>query len=169
MGWLPVANQGGLAYYLGTVILDVKDHEGKELTGREMHKMVKRFWPDLGAYINYPFPRFFDHVRRLPYQSDEEIFPERTIELVPRPRYILDGNTMPKVDCKKKAILIAAWAHANGFPYRFIASSEKGTKEIHHVFPQIDFGRGWVNVDATFPHYEIGQSYPVTYAEELTK
>jgi len=155
-------------YYLGTVILEIRHHDGKELTGEEMHKMVADFWPDLGQYRYFGFCDFFDVVRRIPYESDEERFPTRVIELVPRPLYILDRRIMPRVDCKKKAILMGAWARANDFPYRFIASSERPDKEIHHVFPQIDFGDGWVNVDATFPTYSIGRGYPVTRAEELT-
>lgn len=130
--------------------------------------MVRDYWPDLGRYLLYPFPAFFDMVRKIPYESDEERFPARTVELVPRPLYILDRSVMPKIDCKKKAILVGAWAYGNHFPYRFISSSERPDKAIHHVFPQIDFGFGWHNVDATFPSYAIGQKYPVTYAEELT-
>lgn len=165
---LPIANRAPPTYHICTVRIGIADHEGKELTGHEMHKMVSDHWADLGHFVNWPFSAWFDFVRLIPYESDDSRFPARVIELVPRPAYLLDRNLFPRIDCKKKSILLGAWARGNGFPYRFIAVSHRGDKAIHHVFPQIDFGRGWVNADATFPDFHVGQSQPATFAAELT-
>lgn len=158
-----------MVYYPDTVIVETRDHEGKELTGHEMREMVKGYWMDLGSFLRWPFAAWFDFVRLIPYESDEEKFPERTIELVPRPAFLLNRHIFPRIDCKKKAILICAWAEGNGFPWRFLAVSARADKAVHHVFPQIDFGNGWENVDATFPEYAIGQGQSLTFAAELTQ
>lgn len=142
---------------------------GKELTGREMYGAVEAYWGDLGPFLSWPFSAWFRYVSLIPYESDERRFPWRVIELVSRPAFLLDRTLFPKIDCKKKAILIGAWARGNGYPFRFLAVSSRGDKEVHHVFPQIDFGNGWVTVDATFPDFEIGQRHDITFAAELSK
>lgn len=134
-----------------------------------MYDLVAEFWPDLGSCLRWPFRAWFDYVRAIPYISDEERFPARVVEVVSRPAYLLDRRIFPRIDCKKKSVLIAAWAKGNHLPYRFLAVSHQPDKFVHHVFPQIDFGRGWVNVDATFPGFQIGQAQPATFAAELMK
>ncbi len=156
-------------YHIGTVEIGIQEYEGKELTGHEMHQMVQSYWTDLAPYVCWPFSSWFDFVRLIPYESDENRFPGRVIELVPRPAYLMDRNLFPRIDCKKKAILICAWAYGVGYPYRFIAVSQKPDKSIHHVFPQINFGDGWINADATFPEFHVGQAQPITFAAELIK
>lgn len=158
-----------VSYWHGyPVKVTAREHEGKELTGREMYRLARSYWPDLGHYAAWPFAAWFRFVRSIPYLSDEDRFPARVVEVVARPAHILDRRVFPRLDCKKKSILIGAWAAANGKPFRFVAVSHRPDKSIHHVFPQIDFGRGWVNVDATFPKFEIGQPQPATFATELT-
>ena len=149
------------------MITEVIEHEGKERTGRAMYAMVSDHWRDLGIYLAFAFPDWFALVRSIPYLSDDERFPNRVLETVSRPAWSLDPRLLPRIDCKKKAVLIASWAKGNGFPFRFIAVSHDKSKTIHHVFPQIDFGHGWVNVDATFPTFGIGDLQPATYAEVL--
>lgn len=154
-------------YYGGMIVL-TQDYDGKEATGREMYRMVSDFWLDVAPFMVWDFPDWFDFVRAIPYVSDDQLFPDQIVELLSRPWWLLDPRLFPGMDCKKKAILIACWAYANRCPFRFLAVSEVPSKKIHHVFPQIDFGNGWENCDATFPSYRIGQKYPITYAEELT-
>jgi len=149
------------------VYVSVYEHEGKEKTGREMYGLVNAFAGDLGVYASMSFPDFFRFVAGLPYIADDELFRGRVVEVVARPRWLLDGRLVPALDCKKKSILIGAWAKANGFPFRFVAVSHLPNKKIHHVMPQIDFGNGWVNVDATFSNHKVGEGQPITYAEVL--
>lgn len=158
---------GNRVYYSGTVEILAQDFDGKEATGHEIRDTVERYYTDLGPYLRWTFPAWFDFVRLIPYASDETRFPGRIIELVPRPAYLLDRGLFPKIDCKKKAILIASWARGNGFPYRFLAVSGRPDKRVHHVFPQINFGGGWVTADATFPDFSIGQNQSLTFAAEL--
>lgn len=148
---------------------EILDFESKEDTGQQMAKDVESFYLDLGPFLKWSFESWFDYVRLIPYTSDFERFPKRVIELLSRPKFLLDRFLFPKIDCKKKAILIASWARGHGLAYRFLAVSQKPNKSIHHVFPQIDFGGGWVNVDATFPCFRIGQGQSITYGEELKK
>jgi len=143
--------------------------DDKDQTGHAMYETVKQCFSDLGEKARWHFEVFFDYVRRMPYLPDDAVFSGRVIEFLSRPRYSMPGLLGP-IDCKKKAILIGSWAHANGYPYRFLAISERGDKEIHHVAPQIDFGKGWVNADATLHDYSIGMPWEnATYVEELQR
>ena len=155
--------------YHYSVIIESESHKGKERTGAQMRETVNRFYSDLGRFLLWPFAAWFDYVKVIPYAADEDVFsPDRIIEVVARPSYLLDREIFPFLDCKKKAILIASWARGNGFPFRFVAVSNMPDKHIHHVLPQINFALGWENCDATFPTFEIGQANPATYAVELT-
>ncbi len=134
-----------------------------------MYWLVDTFFADLGSWLRRSFQDFYNYVKSIPYISDVERFKDRVLEIVPRPAWLLDRTLFPKIDCKKKAILIGAWAKGNGFPFRFIAVSERPDHEVTHVFPQVDFGNGFINADATLSEYHIGQGFQVTYAAELQK
>ena len=143
--------------------------DDKDQTGRIMYDLVDDCFADLGEYRRWPFEAYFDHVRRMPYLSDDRRYAGRVVEELSRPSYALAGLRGP-IDCKKKAIHIGSWAKANGHPFRFLAISERSDKKIHHVAPQIDFGNGWVNADATLSGYSIGMPWSAaTYAEELSR
>lgn len=102
---------------------------------------------------------FFDYVRRIPYRMDK-----RPVEVVARPFHIID-NADCGMDCKKKAILMGAWAKKNGIRSRFIASSKRADRKVHHIFPQFFLSGEWLNVDATYPEYHIFQGKRVTHSE----
>lgn len=148
-------------------------HGGKELTGRYMYHYAEKFCGDLGGLRALPFPAWYDRVKSIPYRSDDELFPEeagRVVEVVARPALLLSRRVFPALDCKKKSILCGAWAAANRRPFAFLAVSEIPSREVHHVFPVIDYdGRGFRTADATFPQYKIGDVFPITYAEELPR
>lgn len=149
----------------------IEPHTGKAKTGRRMYEFAEDFCADIGPRASLPFPIWFALVAGIPYRPDDVLFPdpENGGEIVARPKWLLDSEVFPALDCKKKSILIGAWAARNGFPFRFLAVSELPTKRVHHVFPEVDFGRGMVTADATFPQNRIGQTYPLTYAEELAR
>lgn len=126
-----------------------------------MYRMVEQFHGDIGGMAGRPLAEFFGYVKQLPYQRDK-----RGSETVARPALLL--SEFLALDCKKKAILIAAWCKANGIPYRFIACSERPDKMIHHVFPQAAIGKKWRNLDATYSKYRLFQKKPgLTRAEVL--
>jgi len=67
-------------------------------------------------------------------------------------------------DCKKKSILMGSYFKNNGIPFRLIGSSKNKNKRIHHVFPQAFLDGKWVNTDATYNHYNLGDQKKVTKA-----
>lgn len=126
-----------------------------------MYRLIERFHQDLGRLAKMPLPEFFDYVKRIPYLRDV-----KGRETVARPGLLL--KEFPALDCKKKAILICAWARANGVPFRLVACSERPDRKIHHVFPQVKQGDRVRNVDATYAKYSLYQKKPrLTRAEVL--
>lgn len=142
----------------------------KDQTGDRMYDLVIRFARDLESVMvgdrsasDLTIEEFFDFVRRLPYRRDT-----RPIEIVARPYYII-SRMSSGLDCKKKGILIAAWAECNNVPWRFIASSIRKDGRKHHVFPQLYIRGKWRNVDATYPEYRLyGSKSNLTSAEILS-
>lgn len=143
-------------------------HKGREETARFMYWLAKTFKSDLGTLAGLSFPDFFDYVRAGPYASDDVAWGDPDREVVARPGFLLDWRDKIGLDCKKKAILIGAWAESNAVPWELIAMSEQPDKEIHHVFPLILSGNQWVISDATYPRYQLGAPKPeMTTAERL--
>lgn len=148
----------------------------KDETAARIKYLVNRFHGDLDKiYIPYngspirsselPLEAYYDFVRLIPYRRD----PTRPYprEVVSRPYYLLKHNHVG-LDCKKKAILIGSYLHYNDIPYRFIASSQRRDKKVHHIFPQAKIGGTWRNIDATYPEFTLFDSKnDVTYSEVL--
>lgn len=128
-------------------------------TGAKMSSLVCLYWTDLGPWLDRPFIEFYRYVCALPYIPDPP-----GVETVSRPAYTLNGAYGPR-DCDDKAVLCAAWWHGHGRPVRFVASSTKPDKKLHHVFLQLDNG---VFIDATYKKNAdyIGK-YP--YFSKVTK
>lgn len=144
----------------------------KEQTSGEMKRVVSEYCTDLNnMYIQYkgkqvslselPLNTFFDFVKNIRYRMDK-----KPVEVLMRPYYAVKYRKKG-IDCKKKAILIASYAHCNNIPYRFIASSKRKDKRMHHVFPQLRIKNRWVNADATYNDYSLGQVKTVTDYEEI--
>jgi hypothetical protein len=142
----------------------------KVQTAAGMKKLVRDFAHDLDKlYLNYggkpvplsklPLERFHRLVREIPYKMDD-----KPIEVLMRPYYAIKFRN-GGIDCKKKAILMAAWAECNRLHWRFIASSRRPDKRKHHVYPQIKLSGEWTNSDATYRHYRIGENKTVTSEE----
>lgn len=135
----------------------------KAQTARRMYWLADEFYSDLGGAVRIPFETWFRACARTKYARD----PKGT-EILARPQVLF--REFMALDCKKKAILIAAWLKANGIPYRYVAMSQRPDKLCHHVFPQA-FVRGrWVNMDATYKRMVIGAPKKmVTHAEVLKR
>lgn len=155
-------------------MLNVKPLFDKKQTGEEMHRLIDQYYTDLDKISlsmsgeSVPLSKlslqeYFDMVRRIPYRRDI-----KQIEVVARPRKILK-QSKDGCDCKKKAILMASWCKRNGLPFRLIASSRLPSGRIHHVFPQCKMSprSEWINIDATYPKYRIGEKKKITKAEVL--
>lgn len=128
-------------------------------TGAEMSRLVREYWTDLGWWLTRPFNEFYRYVCKLPYIPDPP-----GVETVSRPAYTLRRDYSPR-DCDDKAVLIAAWLHGNGRRCRFVASSTKPNKQLHHVFVQLDDG---TLIDATYSeNAQFLGNYP--YFGKVTK
>jgi len=149
----------------------------KKQTGRKMYAIVERFHNDLRTTFSpdgrvpladLPMEQFFSLVKNIPYRKDE-----KPVEVLARPAHILRFARLG-MDCKKKNSLMAAFlrcqesgAYPNGIPYRFVASSRRADKRVHHVFCQAKLNGHWSTLDPTYAWYEPGAVKEVTYAEVL--
>lgn len=144
----------------------------KEQTGAEMHRLINSYYGDLEEIIVFngktkvpmselSIKELFELVKNLPYAQDTA-----PIEVVSRPS-ILMQNTSKGLDCKKKAILIASYLKYHDIPYRLIASSKLKNGHIHHVFPQMNIGGTWCNMDATYDNMKPFEPKQVTRAEVI--
>lgn len=133
-------------------------------SGKEIARLAREYWGDLdeSGDLDRPLPQFFDKVRKIPYAEDSKN------EVVARPKYLLDPDYFEALDCKKKAVLMSSYLEAHGEPWRLVTVSEMPSKEIHHIFPQMEIDGEWYNVDATYPDYELWAAKPeITAAEEI--
>jgi hypothetical protein len=109
---------------------------------------------DVQAAADFDIRDYFSLVSKIPYRRDPTKPKPR--EIIARPYYLLKYRRIG-LDCKKKSILCGAWCRENRYPYRFIGSSQRKDKKIHHIFPQIFYNNKWENIDATYPEYQLFQ------------
>jgi hypothetical protein len=136
-------------------------------TSNRIKSLCKKFNGDLNGTRSLTPYQFFEMVRKIPYRKDP-----KPIEVVARPKHILNHQNLG-MDCKKKAILLGSYFEANKIPYRFIGSSRRQDKKIHHIFPQAmcdkdgNLTDDWTNFDATYSTYSIAMPKAVTAYEVL--
>lgn len=151
------------------------DLSDKEQTGKEMYRLVDKYKNDIDKFYmrnslgqSVPMSKLslheaFDYVRKLPYKKDRE-----PIEILMRPEKILKYPSNG-YDCKKKALLLGSYLAKNGLDFRFMTTSNRYDKKIHHVFPQVNLMGKWLNVDATYHDYVLFDTKRVTAREELKR
>jgi transglutaminase-like putative cysteine protease len=106
---------------------------------------------------------FFDLVRKIPYRQDSD-----STEVLARPRIILDfADAGQGQDCKKKALLLAAYLQRNNIPWRLVATSRRLDGKVHHIYVQAYLDGAWKNLDATYPEYKPFEPKTVTRAEVI--
>jgi hypothetical protein len=151
----------GAAFYSCDMRIAAEVLRDKRQTGKKMYQLVRNTSNDLDfiltkykgkliALSDLPFKYFFDLVKNLPYQRDS-----RPVELLSRPYYSFAlARSGRGLDCKKKAIIVAAWINQNYGPgkYRFVATSNRPDKKITHTFPEVEKNGTWFPVDATYPN-----------------
>jgi hypothetical protein len=147
-------------------------------TARRIKQLVKKYAADLdGIYqddgkgknplSSLSIVDFFDIVRLIPYRKDL-----KPIEVIARPYYILKHRALG-MDCKKKSVLMASFFSLKKIPFRFIGSSRRPDKRIHHIFVQAKIHSGgspsskFENYDATYKNYSPEMSKDVTAWEVL--
>ena len=125
-----------------------------------MVRLAETHSADVAHLAGMTLSEVFRLVQQIPYRRDPA-----TMEFLQRPFATLypaaNGNARiaDGGDCDDKAIVIAAWAHLVGIPYRFIAASKKPDGKFHHVYPELLVGRRWIPVDATYSWSTLG--YPL--------
>lgn len=151
----------------------VRELRDKKQTGREMYRVTRRYAHDLdrirvarGRTLT-PLSRLTLHelhtvVKKLPYERDVS-----PVEVVARPLASIKLAGSYGIDCKKKAAIMGAWCELHGFPWRYVCGSTRADGRIHHVWPQIQTGRQWRNIDATYPEYRMFGVKQVTNFEVL--
>jgi len=148
--------------------------KSKNQTGREMYRMIAATAGDLKKVFynvggrpvsadKLPLVQWFNIVKNIPYRRDP-----KPREILARPAHIL-GFEKLGADCKKKSLLMAAWCKQNNIPFRFIASSRRKDKKVHHVFPQARIAGQWLPLDATYKRNTIGMKRSDTKTEVLKK
>lgn len=129
-------------------------------TGEQMRRLVENYYSDLGEWLAVPFLAYYRYVCDLPYIKDPD-----GVEFVSRPALTLNPFFPVARDCDDKAVLLACWWSGNGGKKRFVASSTKPNKKLHHVFLQLENG---IYIDGTYSKNKnfIGV-YP--YFEKITR
>jgi hypothetical protein len=142
----------------------------KYQTGKRMYQLVDKTAEDLKTIYFAGKPLcdislfdYFRFIRTIPYRRDP-----RPREIIARPAHLLKYRNAG-LDCKKKAILLAAYAKMNGIKYRFIASSRRPDKRIHHVYPEMEISNRMIDTDATYPENRINMKKPATKKIVLPK
>jgi hypothetical protein len=144
----------------------------KRQTGRAMHRLVDRFAGDIDRVFvrgyrlplsRWPLPAYHTFVKSIPYRIDSA-----PREVVARPSLLL-GAIRFGADCKKKNILMCAWARRNRVPYRILASSNRPDRRITHTYPQFKIAGEWVNADATYSWHKLGGMKHNTAVEILPR
>jgi len=155
--------------------IDTRPLRDRHQTASAMRRIIRQYAGDLlkgdrvenrdgraVALGRLSLAEMFNLVKDIPYKTDIE-----PSEIIGRPKILLEGAD-GGLDCKKKAILMAAWCEVNGKPWELFGSSIRKDKDIHHVFPGVMLdGKTWINIDATYPENRIGERKRVTAAEVL--
>jgi hypothetical protein len=146
--------------------------KNKYQTAKKIKRIINDYKNDLRAVhivkngveipiSDLPLLDFFRYVKNIPYRKDKT-----PLEILVRPYYILKHQGLG-MDCKKKSILIGAYCKLNNIPVRFIGSSKRIDKRVHHIFPQIFDNGEWKNFDATYNYYHPFENKILTHAEVL--
>lgn len=131
-------------------------------TAREMVRLATQYAGDLGEKSKWNLPRFYSYVRSLEFRPDP-----LHVEHVARPALSM-RHDWPHRDCDDKAVLFGAWCYANGIPFRFVASSSRGDKQLHHVYTLARINGKEVVIDGTYPKNKLGAENSYTRREFLT-
>jgi hypothetical protein len=121
-----------------------------QATAAEMARLAVQYSSDLGEKSSWALQKIFGYVKNLPYRRD----PENT-ESLARPALSMRPG-FPWRDCDDKAIILGAWCAANMIPFRFLASSRRPDKSLHHVFLEAQAGAAPIILDATYPSHKLG-------------
>lgn len=121
-------------------------------------QMIEKYSGDLGALRALPLHDFFELVKNMPYRRDPA-----GREVIARQKYILKYAPELGRDCKKQSTLLGSWAKENGVPFRLSVVSTRPDKKPHHIFCSVLIGGKWIDADATYKNYKLGDCKNYTY------
>lgn len=145
----------------------------KQQTADKIHELINRYHKDISKFYiidnrgrkrplhKLKLLEYYELIKNIPYKKDR-----RPIEIIARPKHLLSG-VFNNLDCKKKTVLIGAYLKMNGYKYRLIGTSNRKSKNIHHIFPQVKLNGKWWNLDATYPENKAYQPKFITNMQEL--
>lgn len=144
----------------------------KEQTARKIKDIVNKYYSDLDSIfvinrgvntkiVDLSLQDFFNLVKNIKYRRDP-----RPVEVVARPYYLFKYRGLG-LDCKKKSIICGAYFKYRGLDFRYIGSSDRPDRKIHHIFPQVKLDNEYLNFDATYPDYKLFAAKNVTKWEVL--
>ncbi len=114
----------------------------------EIVRLICRFSHRIQFMNKYSLETVFDYLRYVPYKKDE-----------PLKEFVLSPDKAIKMkyaDCKKKHIILASYCKNKGIPFRIVLSSNRESKDFHHIFIQCFVKGEWVNYDCTYRKNRIG-------------
>lgn len=146
------------------MVITIEPLIDKEQTCSTIFSIARRYADDLDlcykgdrALSELDPVEFYGVVRGIEYRQDVP-----GIEVVMRPIHVLRQK---RGDCKKKTTLLSSYAFLHGIPFRYACTSKRPDRRIHHIFPQFFLSGSFVNMDATYPWYRIGEQKRVTNVE----
>jgi hypothetical protein len=138
----------------------------KKKTVNKINYIVNKYFRDICLFNKMGIPldkltlkNYYSFIKNIPYRRDQ-----KPVEILLRPKYLLVGKDIG-LDCKKKSILMASFCKAKKIQYRFVCVSQRPDKRLHHIFTQVNIGKGWKNADATYSDNKLFQDKQYTKME----
>lgn len=137
-------------------------------SAEKIYNVARKFWPDLLEFKDWSLPQFYDYVHAIPFISDDVYDTEKIhFEVLLRPGYLLNRDIFSFLDCKKKTVLLAAFAEMQDWDWILIATSEDPGFDPHHIFLLLWDGDDWRPVDANLPEDYLFKPKPYIVESEL--
>jgi transglutaminase-like putative cysteine protease len=114
-------------------------------TIREMKRLPRRYASDVLPYKNLNLVEYYNFIKKLPYIPDP-----KGHEFIQRPLVTFSKKALYR-DCDDKAVAMAAYFIFKNIPFRYVVTSSRADKALHHIYTEIYFNGLWRPVDATYP------------------
>lgn len=119
-------------------------------TLKQMRSMVEAHWRDMAPYVHLPITEAYENIKNIPWRADSiDGFDD---EVVMRPSYTMFEMGVGG-DCDDKAVMMASYLKAAGYPWRFVAV---GDDKFEHVYVETQIDGQVVPLDATYPYNTFG-------------
>lgn len=144
--------------------IEIHPYKGVDNTLKHIYELVMSNYqnPVLQVFDKYTLQQVFDYVSKgVPYVPDPTHVPiagYNDFEMLKAP----DKTIWFGGDCDDKAILLGCILERKGIPYRFVVTSSKPDKSLHHIYLEVLVEGQWLPFDATYPKNRIFTEIPFT-------